>query len=589
MHRSTLPVFLMAAISIALSAGGATAGQDDWIEVHSDHFIVVSDAGEERARRIATQLETIRVVFLQALPGVPAAGGRPLRVFAMRDRRRMQELLPQYRDVDRLRMPVGIFLRGQDENFVVLLEDADTENPYEVVFHEYFHSLAMPLIPWAPLWFHEGIAGFWENTVIQDDSVETGLPSAQYLELLENERPMPLEELLTADRTFTDSLSEHRTSVFYAQSWALMHYFMLGDRREESSGQITPYLRNLREGAPGIEAFESAFGDLDDVENRLRQYLNRFRFQALRFDKPEGIEDANHTALALGADQYHALRGSLFVHIGATAEARAEIDRAVELNPDNAVALEAQGVLLYRSGAYDEAKAIFERAASLNGTLYLPRYYLALIELPQVRDQESLLRVQRNLERAVQLNPSHAASLARLSSLYVSSGEEVELSLALARRAAGLRPEDPNAHFARALAAKANGEITEARTALELVTLLAPGFQAAHDELAEVVRIEQYPMSGAWAFNGYAVWIRIDVDNSVTRCRAAGSEFVIETGVLEDGSVTWSLEAPDGTSAEITEQISLAGGELELRSELGEFRLRRVPDLPEPCNAASAR
>lgn len=129
---------------------GAVRAQDPWVEVRSQHFAVVSDAGEERARDVAAMLETIREVYVQALPDVPPQGGPPLEVFALKDRDGLQELLPQYADRDPRQLPLGVYIATTDKDFIVLLESAEGENPFETVFHEYFHSIASPLTPWAP-------------------------------------------------------------------------------------------------------------------------------------------------------------------------------------------------------------------------------------------------------------------------------------------------------------------------------------------------------------------------------------------------------------------------------------------------------
>jgi hypothetical protein len=274
--------FIVTLLLVLTLPARAVATQDEWVEIRSQHFAVVSDAGEERARRIAGLLEAIRQVFVNALPGVSPQEGPPLEVFAVKDNDGLQALLPQYAERDPRRMPLGVYIPTADKDFIVLLEDADTENPYEVVFHEYFHSLASPVVPWAPAWFHEGIAEFWENTLIKEDIVETGRPSEYNLQILADERWIPLEELLGADRAYTNSLSERRTSVFYAQSWVLVHYILLGDRTGELSGGFTPYLQATMSGQPSVEAFEAAFDDLDDIETQIRRYLQRFRYNAPR-------------------------------------------------------------------------------------------------------------------------------------------------------------------------------------------------------------------------------------------------------------------------------------------------------------------
>ena len=42
--------------------------QDQWLEVRSSHFRVLSDGGERRARETAREFEQLRSVFTQVVP-----------------------------------------------------------------------------------------------------------------------------------------------------------------------------------------------------------------------------------------------------------------------------------------------------------------------------------------------------------------------------------------------------------------------------------------------------------------------------------------------------------------------------------------
>jgi hypothetical protein len=61
--RFCLCVFLLT-LAFVFSATGKDAPK--WVEVHSPHFTVVSDAGDKQARQVADQFEQIREAFLHA-------------------------------------------------------------------------------------------------------------------------------------------------------------------------------------------------------------------------------------------------------------------------------------------------------------------------------------------------------------------------------------------------------------------------------------------------------------------------------------------------------------------------------------------
>ena len=52
------------------------------------------------------------------------------------------------------------------------------ENPYEAVYHEYYHSLTAPYFPNLPVWVSEGLADLYGNSRINDKTASLGMPNA---------------------------------------------------------------------------------------------------------------------------------------------------------------------------------------------------------------------------------------------------------------------------------------------------------------------------------------------------------------------------------------------------------------------------
>lgn len=77
-------VFLCSLLS-ALPFGRPAAAKDNWIEVKSLNFIVVSNAGEGEARKTADQFERFRQMFHDTFPGYSVDLGKPLVIFAVKN------------------------------------------------------------------------------------------------------------------------------------------------------------------------------------------------------------------------------------------------------------------------------------------------------------------------------------------------------------------------------------------------------------------------------------------------------------------------------------------------------------------------
>src|SRR5260370_22539899 len=113
---------------------------DTWIRVRSPHFVVASDVGEKRARRIAQQFEQLRRVFRSSFPSFRADPGQPILIVAVKDEDTMKEWLPQYWEGKGHLHPSGLYAGQEDKHFVLLRMDSTEENPYHTISHQYPHA-----------------------------------------------------------------------------------------------------------------------------------------------------------------------------------------------------------------------------------------------------------------------------------------------------------------------------------------------------------------------------------------------------------------------------------------------------------------
>jgi len=70
--------------------------------------------------------------------------------------------------------------------------------------------------------------------------------------------------------------------VFYAESWALVHYLMLANQ-EKRKGQLRRFIGLLDSDLPIEEMFRQAFQtDYKTIEEELRSYIYKFAFPVLK-------------------------------------------------------------------------------------------------------------------------------------------------------------------------------------------------------------------------------------------------------------------------------------------------------------------
>src|SRR5262249_39306255 len=122
----------------------------------------------------------------------------------------------------------GYFQSGADANFIALNGEIDTPT---LIYHEFVHSLTKDTTLRLPAWASEGLAEFYSTFRAGSSGtmVDLGRPIDHHVVLLQQKPLIPLDTLLAVDQRSPYYSEESKQGIFYAQSWALMHYLMAGN------------------------------------------------------------------------------------------------------------------------------------------------------------------------------------------------------------------------------------------------------------------------------------------------------------------------------------------------------------------------
>ncbi len=435
MRRRAIPVVL-----VLLCALVCPAAEDvRWLEVRSPHFAVISNADERRARAAAAQFEQFRDVFRAAMPGFRVDSGTPLVILAVRDEKSLKSVLPEFWDRKGFARPAGFFLRGLGKDYVALRLDAVGDNPFHVIYHEYAHELMNLNYGIVPHWLNEGLAEFFGHTVINAREAAVGVPGAGALALLRKTPLLPLETLFAVDYASPYYTEENKTTIFYAQSWALVHYLMMADDGARRP-QIAEFLRLLEGDTPAVDAAARAFGDLAVLTRQLDAYIRQESFNALKVPAHATADDSAYSLREIPLAESLAIRADFLLHNDRFAEARKLLDDALWLKPDLALANESMGFLLYRQGDRAGAEKWFANAAELDSQNALAHYYHALAMAREGEDIGDFDATEKHLRRAIALNPEFAPAYSLLALAYASQDTRLDEALRLARHAVELEP-----------------------------------------------------------------------------------------------------------------------------------------------------
>lgn len=440
MPRWIFTLSIFAAVLIPESPAGAR--HEAWVEVRSPNFVIVSNAGEKQARKIAIQFEQIRDVFRQSLEVANAHSSPVITVLAAKDEATMRELLPEYWEKGRSHV-AGVFEHHMEMWYAAVQMDAPGDNPYHTMYHEYYHSLTIPFYPGLPLWLAEGLADFYGNTVVAGEYTTTGRPDPNLIYQLRNSQPIPLDVLLKVDQKSPYYTQEGKTSIFYAESWALTHYLMVGDR-EAHRPMLKAYLDELSKGASQDQAAAKAFGDPRKLQQTLMSYISSVSFVAMQMKSPPKVSESQLTSRPLSEAEAETHRAALFLLRGRLADAKPMLENALKSDPHIALAHEYLALADFYGGQREQASSEASAAIALEPNAGMARYLRASLTF-----REGLAtgnrQIQEDLRTAIVSMPNFAPSYALLAVVLAANNENLNDALAMAQKAVSLQPA--NASF----------------------------------------------------------------------------------------------------------------------------------------------
>lgn len=200
--RSRVAVPLLVLVACLPSVARA---DDPWIEVKSPNFIVVSNAGDGRARNVAWQFEQIRAAIQVGWPWARVQLDRPVIVVAAKDENSMKLLVPGFWEKSsRDSRPTSVFGTGDAAHYITLRSDVRADdtvgvNPYVSSYWSYSaltlnEAFERPL----PLWFRNGLAELLSNSIVRDNEIQFGRAIPWNVANLQRGR-LRLSELVTLD------------------------------------------------------------------------------------------------------------------------------------------------------------------------------------------------------------------------------------------------------------------------------------------------------------------------------------------------------------------------------------------------------
>src|SRR5215204_2278255 len=284
MKRIIFPLAVSLCLLAVVSHHTTIAAKDTWVSVRTKNFFMLGNAGEKDIRKVALKLEQFREVFTWLFPKMKFNTPVPTTVIVFKSDSSYTPFKPRANTA-------GYFQAGLDVNYITLTTELRGEqDPFSVIFHEYTHLLVNNTFERVPVWFNEGLAEYYSTFNIADDQkITLGAPIGNHVLLLRQNKMLPLKTLFEVDRSSAHYNEANKQSIFYAQSWALMHYLIIG--KEGRVEQLGKFLELLGSNIPVEQAFQQAFETPFEVmEKYLRNYIKIDRYRVVRGHFEKKIE-----------------------------------------------------------------------------------------------------------------------------------------------------------------------------------------------------------------------------------------------------------------------------------------------------------
>jgi tetratricopeptide (TPR) repeat protein len=397
----------------------------------------------------------------------------------------------------------GYFQSGDDANYITISTEGEDADTYGTIFHEYVHFIVNTNFGKSevPPWFNEGLAEYYQTFAIEEDQkANLGLPQSQHLYLLQQTKLIPLETMFKISNYALHQNGNHSRSIFYAEAWALIHYFVANGKTEGLGKFLMLSLKNV----PSEKAFQDAFQmTYQQMEKELKQYVERnsYKYTTVTF-KNKLVFDTEMQVSPLTEAESNAYLGDLLYHTNRADDAETYLQKAVALNPDSSMANTSFGMVKIRQRKFDEAKKYLEKAISEDQKNHLAFFNYAFLLSREDRDEfgyvmsfppEKAAKMRELLKKAIAVNPTFTESYELYAFVNMVNNENLDEANAYLRKALNIQPGSQRYALRLAEIYMRQDKFSEAAAIADKIAQTAdePAIKSQAEDLAKQMRQRQ--------------------------------------------------------------------------------------------------
>jgi tetratricopeptide (TPR) repeat protein len=277
--RIVPPLAVLAALNVFTMQPVFAKDEPKWIEVHTAHFSVITDAGEKRGQEVALRMEQMRAVFGQLLSKDKLKMSVPITVIALKSDKQYGLVAPAKQN-----MGAGFYVPGWDRIYIVL--NLFEPDPWQSVAHPLAHYFLNYNYPPAAGWFDEGLAEYFGSIHIGKEVEMGGDPELQpewhedafdemrrdpnvpqsLTQLVSSPVWLSMVDLFTMKHDGSGTREGTHNTIYYAQAWMVVHY-LVNKNKMPQVGAYFDLVQNKQEPVDKamVQAFDMSPAQMEDA------------------------------------------------------------------------------------------------------------------------------------------------------------------------------------------------------------------------------------------------------------------------------------------------------------------------------------
>jgi tetratricopeptide (TPR) repeat protein len=311
---------VLAALNVLSMQPVFAKDEPKWIEVHTAHFSVITDAGEKRGQEVALRMEQMRAVFGQLLLKSKLKMSVPITVIALKSDKQYGLVAPAKQN-----MGAGFYVPGWDRIYIVF--NLFEPDPWQSVAHPLAHYFLNYNYPPAAGWFDEGLAEYFGSIHIGKEVEMGGDPELQpewhedafdemrrdpnvpqsLTQLVSSPVWLSMEDLFTMKHDGSGTREGTHNTIYYAQAWMVAHY-LVNKNKMPQVGTYFDLVQNKK--VPVDKAMVQAFDmSPSQMEDAVKTYFKTQSGLGIALDQskkpianPVDNPQPDHFALPLDQD-----------------------------------------------------------------------------------------------------------------------------------------------------------------------------------------------------------------------------------------------------------------------------------------------